>query len=147
MRAFDPSLFARTAIGFEPFLQLVDRLEAAGSESFPPYNILKTGADAYAIEIAVAGFKVEDIEIVNERNALVIRGNRKAATEQTYLHRGIAARAFERRFHLADHVRVDGADLADGVLSVRLVREVPEAMRPRRIEIAAGRPQIAAQAA
>ncbi|HET6520322.1 MAG TPA: Hsp20 family protein, partial [Geminicoccaceae bacterium] len=111
----------------------------ARDTSYPPYNIVKTGEDQYRITMAVAGFGEDDLEIVSQENVLAVRGKvGEPENGATYLHRGIARRAFEHRFHLADHVRVAGARLANGLLDVELVREVPEAMKPQKIEINRG---------
>jgi len=105
--------------------------------SYPPYNIEKTAADAYRISIAVAGFSESDLGVEVKENALVVTAKKvEDETDRTYLHRGIATRAFERRFTLADHVRVTGASHVDGMLHIELQREIPEALKPRRIEIA-----------
>jgi molecular chaperone IbpA len=150
MTAFDPTPLFRSAIGFDRLSRLVDSARAASEGSaYPPYNIEKTGDDAYVLTMAVAGFAAEDLEITAQDNILTVSG--KAAPtapeqERRYLHRGIAGRAFERRFVLADHILVEGADLANGLLHVSLKREVPEALKPRRIAIgnaqATGRPVI-----
>ncbi|SEM97747.1 molecular chaperone IbpA [Loktanella fryxellensis] len=138
MRTFDLTPLYRATVGFDQIADLMDRALAAdvGQSTYPPYNIEKTEDDAWRISIAVAGFSDADLGIeVNDR-ALIVTG-RKAEDEGTrkYLHRGIATRAFERRFHLADHVRVTGASHADGMLHIDLCREVPEALKPRRIAI------------
>lgn len=139
MRTYDFTPLFRSTVGFDRWSNvfeaaLRDEDSAAG---FPPYNIEKTGDDMYRIMMAVAGFGENDIEITAQENLLVVTGKlgepREADT--TYLHRGIATRAFERRFSLADHVKIVGATLADGVLQVDLERELPEAMKPRRITI------------
>ena len=140
MRTFDPTPLFRASVGFDRIADLMDRMLTAdaGQPTYPPYNIEKTAENAYRISVAVAGFSAEDLAVEVKENALVIAG-RKAGDEaegRSFLHRGIATRAFERRFHLADHVRVSGAVHADGMLHVDLVREIPEALKPRRIEIA-----------
>lgn len=140
MRAYDFSPLYRATVGFDRVADLMDRVLSAdvNQASYPPYNIEKTDEDAYRISIAVAGFSEEDLTVEQRENALVVSA-RKAdedQVERTYLHRGIATRAFERRFHLADHVRVTGASTANGMLHVDLLREVPEALKPRVIEIA-----------
>ena len=139
MRNFDFSPLFRATVGFDQVANLMDRVLASetASPSYPPYNIEKTGDDAWLISIAAAGFAESDINIEQRENELVISA-RKAEenTERNWLHRGIATRAFERRFHLADHVRVTTASYENGMLNVELVREVPEALKPRRIEIA-----------
>lgn len=130
---------ARSTIGFD---HLFDLIESAGqrppAETWPPYDVLKRGEEDYRIVMAVAGFAADDLTIVQEPKLLVIAGAPKAAPEGDYLYRGIAQGAFERRFELADHVRVASARLADGLLVVDLHRELPEEMKPRRIEIGRG---------
>ena len=142
MRHFDFAPLYRSSVGFDQLANLMDRVlsSEAGQPSYPPYNIEKTAEDAYRISIAVAGFGADDLGIEVKENALVVTA-RKAedAEEKTYLHRGIATRAFERRFHLADHVRVIGASHEDGMLHIDLEREIPEALKPRRIAIASGK--------
>ena len=137
MRSFDFSPLYRSAVGFDRMMSMLDAAQKnAGADSYPPYNIEKTGEDAYQISIAVAGFTTEDLNVEVRDGQLVILG--KGAVDKDnadYLHRGIARRAFERRFQLADHVEVKSADLRDGLLLVDLVREIPEAMKPRKIEI------------
>ena len=141
MRTYDLSPLYRATVGFDRFADMMDRVLSADMQapSYPPYNIEKTDENAYRITVAVAGFTADDLSVEVKENQLVIAA-RKADEEtgRTYLHRGIATRAFERRFHLADHVRVSGATHADGMLHVDLVREVPEALKPRQIEIARG---------
>ena len=129
----------RTAIGFDRLARLVDTAQAApAATAYPPYNIERTGEDSYRLTMAVAGFSTNDLEMVVRENTLVINGRIK--TEEPggeLLYRGIAGRAFERRFVLADHIQVDGADLKNGLLQIGLKRVVPEALKPRRITIAA----------
>ncbi len=139
MNTYDFSPLFRTGIGFDRMSQLLDTALAGGDQNggYPPYNIEKTGADSYRITMAVAGFAADDIQIVSQENALLVAGKVKANGEaERYLHRGIAGRAFERRFQLADFIKVAGAALENGLLHVDLVREVPEAMKPRQIKIA-----------
>ena len=138
MRDFDFSPLFRSAIGFDRLPSLLDTaMRSAGSaDSYPPYNIAKTGDDAYRISIAVAGFGRDDLGVEVRDGVLVVKGKTAAAANGVeYLHRGIAGRAFERRFQLAEHVRADAADLVNGLLTIDLVRELPEARKPRRIEI------------
>ena len=138
MRDFDLSPLFRSAIGFDRLPSLLDTaMRTAGpTDSYPPYNIEKTGEDAYRISIAVAGFFREDLEIEVRGGVLLVRGkNAEKPDGVTYLHRGIAGRAFERRFQLAEHVRAETADLVNGLLTIDLVRELPEARKPRQIEI------------
>lgn len=141
MRRFDPDALYRATVGFDRFTDLLDRVMSSEvtTPTYPPYNIEKTDENAYRISIAVAGFAADELDVEVKENALIVSA-RKAEEEQerTYLHRGIATRAFERRFHLADHVRVDAATHADGMLHIDLVRELPEALKPRRIEITQG---------
>ncbi len=142
MRSFDFAPLHRGSIGFDQIADLMDRTLSADTRqpSYPPYNIEKTAADAYRISIAVAGFGEDDLSVEVKENALVVAA-RKADEEpdRTYLHRGIATRAFERRFTLADHVRVTGASHENGMLHIDLQREVPEALKPRRIAISPAR--------
>jgi molecular chaperone IbpA len=139
MRTYDLTPLFRSTVGFDRWSNLFDAALRADDSvaGYPPYNIEKMGDDKYRIVMAVAGFGENDIEITAQENLLVVTGNlgesREAST--TYLYRGIATRAFERRFSLADHVKVVGATLADGVLQVDLERELPEAMKPRRIAV------------
>ncbi len=139
MRSFDLSPLFRSSVGFDRLDKLFDSAfrEAARDVSYPPYNIAKTGADSYRITMAVAGFGEADLDIVVHDNMLSVKGQQKdAATKEIeYLHRGIAQRAFRRQFDLADFVKVTGASLEHGLLRIELEREIPEAMKPRRIEI------------
>lgn len=142
MRTFDLAPLYRATVGFDQIADLMDRVLSAdtGTQSYPPYNIEKTGDDAWRISVAVAGFTADELNVEQRENALVISA-RKADDEgeRTWLHRGIATRAFERRFHLADHVVVTAASHENGMLHVDLVREVPEALKPRRIAIGNGK--------
>lgn len=139
MRNFDMSPLYRASVGFDQFADLMDRVltNDVSRDSYPPYNIEKTAEDGWRISIAVAGFTDEELAVEVKENSLNITA--KKATDdakRTYLHRGIATRAFERRYHLAEHVRVTGAAHENGMLHIDLTREVPEALKPRRIEIA-----------
>lgn len=129
----------RSSVGFDRMLEALEAASRMGTpDSWPPYDIVKTGEDDYRIDMAVAGFAEDDLTLTQDRNMLVVSG-RKDAPEgdgASYLYRGIAGRSFERRFELADHVRVEGATLSNGLLTVKLRREVPEELKPRRIEIA-----------
>ena len=145
MRNFDLAPLYRASVGFDQIADLMDRMltQDVSQPSYPPFNIEKTAEDGWRISIAVAGFASDDITIEQTENALVISGRKSDSTaesDKTYLHRGIATRAFERRFTLADHVRVTGASHADGMLHIDLQREVPEALKSRRIEISNGTP-------
>lgn len=139
MRNYDLSPLYRATVGFDRVADLMDRVltNDVSQPSYPPYNIEKTEENAYRITLAVAGFSSEDLSVDVKENQLVVSGRKSDDAEaKTYLHRGIATRAFERRFHLADHLKVTGAAHVDGLLHIELVREVPEALKPRRIEIA-----------
>ena len=137
MRAFDPTLLYRSTVGFDRLFSLLDEFaEAAPSNGYPPYNIERTGENDYRISIAVAGFAEADLNIEVKENALTVKGEKKPGeTQGEVLHQGIAARAFDRRFQLADYVQVKGASLENGLLHIDLVREVPEAKKPRIIAI------------
>jgi molecular chaperone IbpA len=147
MTGFDFAPLFRTAIGFDRLAQLMDAAASTAEvPSYPPYNIEKTGEDTYRLTMAVAGFRPENLEMVVTDNNLVVSGRTsQEETKSEMLHRGIAGRAFERRFVLADHIVVDCADLQDGLLHVGLKRVVPDALKPRRITIGAGEgpPRIA----
>jgi molecular chaperone IbpA len=144
---FDFSPLFRSTVGFD---RMVDALRAAARvehlENYPPYDIDRTGEDEYRVTLAVAGFRSEELTVTAQQNMLIVTGERREHNgngansngQRQMLYRGIAARAFERRFELADHVKVVGASLSDGLLTIELRREVPEAMRPRRIEIGTG---------
>ena len=142
MRTFDLAPLYRSTVGFDRLFSMLDN--AAGFDAapgYPPYNIERTGEDAYRISVAVAGFGESDLSIETKENALTIRGEKQAKDGETQgevLYQGIAARAFERRFQLADHVQVTGAKLENGLLHVELVREIPEAKKPRQIKIGNG---------
>ena len=139
MRNFDFTPLYRATVGFDQVADLMDRVltNDVSHSSYPPYNIEKTGDDAWRISVAVAGFSEGELAIeLREKNLLVSAKKEADDTDRTYLHRGIATRAFERRFHLADHVRVTGATHENGMGHIDLHREVPEALKPRRIEIA-----------
>ena len=141
MRRFDLAPLYRATVGFDQVADMMDRLlaDTAQTPSYPPYNIEKTAEDAWRISIAVAGFAEDELGVEVRESALIVTARKSdEAEEKTYLHRGIANRAFERRFTLADHVRVTGASHVNGMLHIDLAREVPEALKPRRIEIAKG---------
>ncbi|MFN3275272.1 MAG: Hsp20 family protein [Paracoccus sp. (in: a-proteobacteria)] len=145
MRNFDLTPLYRASVGFDRLADVMDRAMSAdiAAPTYPPYNIEKTGDDTYRISIAVAGFSADDLS-VEIRDGAVIVSARKAEDEdgRSYLHRGIATRAFERKFTLADHVRVEGASHLDGMLHIDLLREIPEALKPRRIDIAKSAPKV-----
>lgn len=137
MRNLDLTPLYRATVGFDRIADVMDRALSADVASYPPYNIEKTGENAYRIAIAVAGFTSDELTVEVKEGAVIVLG-RKTADDETrsYLHRGIATRAFERRYTLADHVRVEGASHEDGMLNIDLVREIPEALKPRKIDIA-----------
>nr|WP_315053516.1 Hsp20 family protein [uncultured Brevundimonas sp.] len=143
MRTYDFSPLYRSAVGFDRLANLLESAARTSQEGgYPPYNIETTGENAYRIEIAVAGFSPDELNIEVKENLLTVSGrktaNDDAATQRTYLHRGLAERDFERRFQLADYVIVTDANLSNGLLSIALKRELPEALKPRRIEIGTG---------
>jgi molecular chaperone IbpA len=138
MRHFDFAPLYRSTVGFDRLFQLLDNVAGVPGDAatYPPYNIEKTGENEYRITMAVAGFSDSEISVELKEQGLTVKGEKQAETKAgEFLHRGIATRAFERRFQLADHVEVKGADLKDGMLHVDLVRNVPERLKPRRIAI------------
>ncbi|MGV2846157.1 Hsp20 family protein [Aeromonas hydrophila] len=135
MRSIDFSPLYRSAIGFDRLANLIESAASNGNAGYPPYNIEQLGDSDYRISMAVAGFTQKELELSFQENLLTVKGNKQADSERNYLYQGIAERGFERRFQLADYVRVKGADLKNGLLHIDLVREVPEAMKPRKIEI------------
>jgi molecular chaperone IbpA len=138
MNRFDFTPYRRSTVGFDRLFDLLEgQARGSGGDNYPPFNIERRGEDTYRITLAVAGFRPDDLEITAQQNLLVVQG-RKRDDESAgqMLHLGIANRGFERRFELADYVRVDNADLADGLLTIDLVREVPEAMKPKKIALA-----------
>lgn len=140
MRTYDFSPLFRSTIGFDRLTNIMDAAMRQNdvTESYPPYNIQKTGESAYSITLAVAGFSEEELEIISHDGNLVIEGRVKPNEENSeniFLHRGIAGRAFKRSFQLADHIKITGANLSNGLLNVELVREIPEELKPRKIEI------------
>lgn len=145
MRTFDLAPLYRSTVGFDRLFSMLDQM-GEPAPTYPPYNIERTGENAYRISIAVAGFTEADLSIEAKENTLTIRGEKKEkASEERksdLLFQGIAARSFERRFQLADHVEVKGAALENGLLHIDLVREIPEAMKPRQIPIGKGKPQV-----
>ncbi|WP_284263605.1 Hsp20 family protein [Roseicyclus amphidinii] len=145
MRSYDLAPLYRATVGFDRMADLLDRVmtQDVGSATYPPYNIEKTDENAYRISIAVAGFTEAELGVEQRETELVVTARKaKDETARTYLHRGIATRAFEKRFQLADHVRVTGAVHENGMLHIDLLREVPEALKPRQIEITRARPQV-----
>ena len=141
--AFDFAPFRRSTVGFD---RLFDMLENStlgqGQENYPPFDLIKLGDNDYRIELAVAGFKPDEIDITAQQNVLIVTGGKSEESDEQgndYIYRGIATRSFERRFALADHIQVKGADMKDGLLAIELVREIPEAMKPRKIDIGGSR--------
>jgi molecular chaperone IbpA len=146
MRTFDLAPLYRSTVGFDRLFSLLDQVTGFdATPGYPPYNIERTGENAYRISVAVAGFAEPELSIEAKENTLLIRGEKKEKTEAKkgeVLHQGIAARTFERRFQLADHVEVKGASLEHGLLHVDLVRQIPEAMKPRQIPISNGKTEV-----
>jgi molecular chaperone IbpA len=140
MRSYDFAPFWRSTIGFDRLFDLVETAQRAGEDNYPPYNIERLAEDRYQIALAVAGFAPEEISVTAEQNAVTIEGGKSDKTEREYLYRGISARPFKRQFNLADYVQVKSAAFDNGLLRIELVREVPEAMKPRRIPIGGGLP-------
>jgi len=138
MRRYDMTPLLRSTVGFDRFDRLFDSaMRSAQGSSFPPYNIVKSGEDAYRVSIAVAGFTEADLDITVQDHSLLVEGKQRPDEEEvTYLHRGLAGRAFQRRFELADDIKVADAKLENGLLHIDLKREVPEHKRPRKVEIA-----------
>jgi molecular chaperone IbpA len=137
--AFDFSPFRRSTVGFDRLFDMLENSTLGQTqENYPPFDLIKEGENEYRIELAVAGFKPEELDITAQQNVLVVSGRKKDESDEKgsdYIYRGIATRSFERRFALADHIQVRGADMRDGLLSIELVREIPEAMKPKKIDI------------
>ena len=140
--AFDFAPYRRSTVGFDRLFDMLENSSLGQSqENYPPFDLIKTGENEYRIELAVAGFKPNELDITAQQNVLVVSGRKSEESEQKgddYIYRGIANRSFERRFALADHIQVTGADMRDGLLVVELVREIPEAMKPKKINIGSG---------
>jgi len=143
--AFDFAPFRRSTVGFDRLFDMLENSSFGQSqENYPPFDLIKEGDNEYRIEIAVAGFVSEELDITAQQNVLLVSGRKSDETDEKsgdFIYRGIANRSFERRFALADHIQVRGADLKDGLLSIELVREIPEAMKPRKINIGGAQPQ------
>jgi molecular chaperone IbpA len=137
--AFDFSPFRRSTVGFDRLFDMLENSTLGQTqENYPPFDLIKEGENEYRIELAVAGFKPEELDITAQQNVLIVSGRKKDESDEKgsdYIYRGIATRSFERRFALADHIQVRGADIRDGLLSIELVREIPEAMKPKKIDI------------
>ena len=140
MRSFDFAPYRRSTVGFDRLFDYLENARSGEVDNYPPYDIEKLSDDRYRITLAVAGFAQSEIDITARQNMLVVTGRKAESRTQNgnFLHVGIATRAFERRFELADFVRPEGAEMKDGLLSIELVREIPEAMKPRKIEIGSG---------
>jgi molecular chaperone IbpA len=143
--AFDFAPFRRSTVGFDRLFDMLENNPSGlAQENYPPFDLIKEGDNEYRIELAVAGFKPEELDITAQQNVLIVAGRKSDEAEQRdskYVYRGIATRSFERRFALADHIQVRGADIKDGLLSIELKREIPEAMKPRKIDIGGGAPK------
>ena len=144
--AFDFSPFRRSTVGFDRLFDMLENSSAGqAQENYPPFDLVKLGDNDYRIELAVAGFKPDEIDITAQQNVLIVSGRKGEESEQEgndYIYRGIATRSFERRFALADHIQVRGANLKDGLLAIDLVREIPEAMKPRKIDIGGSQKKV-----
>ena len=145
MRSYDFSPLWRSTIGFDRLFDLAESAQRATEDHYPPYNIERLGDDRYQISLAVAGFSPDEISITAEQNVVTIEGGRAEQAEREYLYRGISTRAFKRQFNLADYVQVKNASFDNGLLRIELVREIPEAMKPRKIEIGATAPKTVSQ--
>ena len=150
--AFDFAPYRRSTVGFDRLFDMLENSSLGqGGENYPPFDLIKLGDNDYRIELAVAGFKPDELDITAQENVLIVSGRKKDEGDEqasNYIYRGIATRAFERRFALADHIQVKGADMRDGLLAIELVREIPEAMKPKKISIGdkpAGKQTIDAQ--
>ena len=136
---FDFTPYRRSTVGFDRLFDMLESGASAGAaDNYPPFDLERRSDDEYRITLAVAGFGSDEIDIVAQQNLLIVSGRKREDDERQYIHRGIATRAFERRFGLADYVQVKNADLRDGILAIDLVREIPEEMKPRKVEIRAG---------
>jgi molecular chaperone IbpA len=140
MRTFDPTPLWRSTVGFDRLFDLMDQSTRWSEDHYPPYNIERTGQDHYAITLALAGFTPDEVSITAEQNVLTVEGSKGQKSDGEYLYQGISARPFRRVFNLADYVQVKGASFEQGLLKIELVREVPEAMKPRKIAIGNGAP-------
>jgi molecular chaperone IbpA len=145
--AFDFAPYRRSTVGFDRLFDMLENssLGQGQQENYPPFDLVREGENQFRIELAVAGFKSDEIDITAQQNVLIVSGKKDEHIEQTgsdYIYRGIANRSFERRFALADHIQVRGADLKNGLLAIELVREIPEAMKPRKIDIGGQRSAI-----
>ena len=135
MRTYDFSPLWRSTIGFDRLFDLAEAAQRAGEDNYPPYNIERLADDRYQISLAVAGFSPDEITVTAEQNVVTIEGHKPEKTEREFMYRGISTRSFKRQYSLADHVEVKGATFDNGLLRIELIREIPEAMKPRRIAI------------
>jgi molecular chaperone IbpA len=135
---FDFTPYRRSTVGFDRLFDMLESGSGAAGDNYPPFDLERVDDDEYRITLAVAGFGADEIDIVAQQNLLVVSGRKREGEGRQYIHRGIATRAFERRFGLADYVQVKNADLRDGILAIDLVREIPEEMKPRKVSINAG---------
>ena len=133
--AFDFAPYRRSTVGFDRLFDMMENSASPNQENYPPFDLIQLDENEYRIDLAVAGFKGDEIDITAQQNVLVVTGKKRDEDGSKFIHRGIATRSFERRFALADHIQVRTADLKDGLLSVTLVRDIPEAMKPRKIDI------------
>ena len=150
MNRFDFTPYRRNTVGFDRLFELLETTgRAAQNENYPPFNIERTGENDYKVTVAVAGFKIDEVEIVAQQNLLIVTGSKQSESNDNrdFLHMGIANRNFERRFQLADHVKVTDASLSNGLLVIDLKHEIPEAMKPRTIQIETGSPKSLASRA
>ncbi|MGY4179833.1 molecular chaperone IbpA [Bradyrhizobium sp. USDA 4518] len=149
MRTYDFAPLWRSSIGFDRLIDLLDETQQRSEDNYPPYNIERLGEDRYQISVALAGFNQDEISVTAEQNVLTVEGRKGDKDQHEYLYQGISARPFKRQFSLADHVQVKSAMVENGLLRIELVREIPEAMKPRRIAIGRGAPggQITQKAA
>ena len=135
---FDFTPFRRATVGFDRLFDLLESGNSLAGENYPPFDLEQDGEDRYRITLAVAGFRQDEIDITAKQNLLIVTGRKQDQDGRNYVHRGIAARSFERRFVLGDYVQVKGAEMKDGLLSIELAREIPDEMKPRKIEIGGG---------
>jgi molecular chaperone IbpA len=142
--AFDFAPYRRSTVGFDRLFDMLENSTGQTQENYPPFDLIKEGENEYRIELAVAGFKPDELDITAQQNVLIVSGRKDDESDESgsdYIYRGIATRSFERRFALADHIQVRGADIKDGLLSIELKREIPEAMKPRKISIGGNAPK------
>ena len=149
--AFDFAPYRRSTVGFDRLFDMLENSNLGQSqENYPPFDLIKKGENDFCIQLAVAGFKPDEIDITAQQNVLLVSGRKAEESDEKsgdFIYRGIANRSFERRFALADHIQVKGADMKDGLLAIELVREIPEAMKPRKINIGDQQPAIEAEKA